>query len=132
MAATTRRPARMLSMVPPRDRSSTARTARAAGTIAEASALDLDVSVLDDLRPLRRFGADEGGELLARTAAVFGAVGVELLLHVGHGEDLVDVLVHLLRDRRGQLAGADQAIPGGGLEAGEALLLHRRHARVAL
>ena len=65
-------------------------------------------------------------------AAVLGAVGVELLLHVGHREDGVDVAVDLVGDRRRQLARADQAVPGGRLEAGEALLLHRRHGRVAL
>ena len=48
----------------------------------------LSISLRDELR-----------ELLARAAAVFGAVGVEPLLHVGHRQHRVDVVVDLLRDR---------------------------------
>jgi len=72
---------------------------------------------------------DELGELLARAAAVLGAVGVQALLDVRHGEHRVGVGVDLLRDRGGQLAGAHQAIPGRRLEAGEAFFLHGGTAR---
>src|SRR5688572_22241656 len=96
------------------------------------SAFALDPGLLHHLGPLGALGLHEGGELLRRAAAVFGAVGVEALLHVGHRQHGVDVGVDLLRDRARQLAGPDQAVPGGGFEVGEAFFLHRRHARVAL
>ena len=43
------------------------------------------------LRPLGDLGADELANFSARAAAVLGAVGVELFLHVGHRQHGVDV-----------------------------------------
>jgi hypothetical protein len=65
-------------------------------------------------------------------AAVFGAGGFELLHHVGHGNSALftSSFMRLAMARR-HLARADQAVPGGGLEAGEAGLGHGRHVGVA-
>src|SRR4029078_13714112 len=73
------------------------------------SAVDLHLAGPDDLGPLDHLRRDELAEFLARSAAVLGAVSVELLLHVGLGEHGVDVAIDLVCDRRRQLARSDQA-----------------------
>src|SRR4051812_152368 len=55
---------------------------------------DPDVAVADHLAPLVAFGLEIGGELVRRIADRNEADGCELLLHVGHGDDLD----HLLAD----------------------------------
>src|SRR5258706_2253701 len=97
----------------------------------------LDAGGLDHLAPGVRLLADVRGDLFARAGARLEAVLEELLAHVGRVEHLHQLAVPAIEDLRRRLAGSDEGIPVGGLEAGIAALVdgghvgERRRAREA-
>ena len=82
----------------------------------------LDVRLFHDACPLHPLRSHEVRKLLRRAAAVFGTETDQAFLYVGHFHGLDDVAIDLGDDVGGHFGGADEAVPGGCVEAGEAAL----------
>ena len=89
-------------------------------TRARAGSLHHDARVLDELGPLRLLVGDEAAELGGAQVAGLGALGDQVLAHVGHREHLLDVVVQPGDDRRRRRLRREQAEPALRLVAGQA------------
>src|SRR5687768_13458186 len=70
-----------------------------------------DVRGLDRFRPLRDLALREREEFPRRAAGDFGALLLELDLHIAHLQQLPDVVVQLVDDRRRHARRRDDAVP---------------------
>src|SRR6267378_8038410 len=90
---------------------------------------NLDVRVLDHLRPLLLFRTHECGELLGRLAAEAIAEIGRVVLHFLALQDRGDLLVQSPDNGRWSAGGNEDAVPAHAFDPGKAGFRHRRHAR---
>src|SRR5689334_21858545 len=90
---------------------------------------DLDLGVVDHLRPFHRFGLDAGREFGRRAGDGHEAEGLELLLHVGQRHELLDLAVERLDHVFRRRGGDDDAGERVALMPGTAGFRRGRHVR---
>ena len=78
----------------------------------------LDVGVLDDLRPFGDVGVDDSSEFVWRVDRDLQAKLGQAFTHVGLSGDLHDLLMHLGDDRGCRVGRRQKPEPGDGFEAG--------------